>query len=230
MDKLAKEKMLVEIRDIIKCCDEANVTIDNFESAKELAPRQSDDFVWKVLEVARSDGNLVDWNYWLDLPKLTYQEATYLIHSIDPNDSEPFMPNYHVYKCRTSVINLKRKLNRLGILEGSPYYWAEWARKNWKEKLPPELHNLESSSGKQISPEPYNAPLEHWKMKVQAEAAIRWKEQRKQGCNPTPHSLKDELAKWCRDENVRTKSNINPTPEYLYRHVLSSKHWTPPTD
>lgn len=72
--------------------------------------------------------------------------------------------------------------------------------------------------------------LEHWKMQVQAEAAKRWREQRNLGCNPNPHSLKDELAKWCREENIFTKGNINPNPDYLYRHVLSKRHWTPPTD
>lgn len=73
-------------------------------------------------------------------------------------------------------------------------------------------------------------PLDNWMMRVQAEATRRWREYRKAGCNPTAHSLKDELAKWCRDEHIRTKSNINPSPEYLYRHVLSSRHWKPPTD
>lgn len=73
-------------------------------------------------------------------------------------------------------------------------------------------------------------PLENWKMRVQEEATKRWLDQRALGCNPNPHSLKDELAKWCKDNKIFTKGNINPSPDYLYRHVLSSRHWAPPTD
>ena len=71
-------------------------------------------------------------------------------------------------------------------------------------------------------------PLENWMMQVQAEAAKRWIRYRKQSANPTKNTLKDELAKWCKTENIRTKSNINPSAEYLYRHVL--RRWTPPID
>ena len=73
-------------------------------------------------------------------------------------------------------------------------------------------------------------PLANWKMRVQAEAAKRWKEQRVMGCNPTRHSLKDELATWCRDTDVFTTGNINPCADYLYKHVLAKRHWTPPKD
>jgi len=71
-------------------------------------------------------------------------------------------------------------------------------------------------------------PLENWKMRIQAEAAIRWRKLRKVGCNPTKHSLKDDLAGWCRTEAIMTNTGINPTAEYIYRHVL--RQWTPPKD
>jgi len=73
-------------------------------------------------------------------------------------------------------------------------------------------------------------PLEHWKMQVQAEAAKRWTSLRAARCNPTRNSLVDELAKWCRENGVKTKSGINPTPEYISRHVLGKRDWSPPTD
>jgi hypothetical protein len=69
---------------------------------------------------------------------------------------------------------------------------------------------------------------ENWKMRVQAEAAIRWRRQRKLECNPTKHALKDELAKWCREKGIKTTGGINPSAEYIYRHALSS--WRPPAD
>ena len=77
-----------------------------------------------------------------------------------------------------------------------------------------------------------NKPVElhNWMMLVQTEAAIRWRRYRMQECNPTRHMIADELAKWCRDTDIRTKSNINPTVEYLHRHVLSKRCWTPPDD
>ena len=72
--------------------------------------------------------------------------------------------------------------------------------------------------------------LENWMMRVQEEAAKRWRAQRGRGCNPTRHSLKDELATWCRENNVVAKSGINPSADYLYRHVLNKRHWMPPTN
>ena len=73
-------------------------------------------------------------------------------------------------------------------------------------------------------------PLDNWMMQVQTEAAIRWRRYRMQECNPTAHMLADELAKWCRENKITTKTKINPTAQYLYRHVLSNRWWTPPTD
>lgn len=71
---------------------------------------------------------------------------------------------------------------------------------------------------------------ENWKMRVQEEAAKRWRNLRQSNCNPTPYSLKDELAKWCKEKNIFTKQGINPNPEYIYRHVINSRNWTPPRD
>ena len=77
-----------------------------------------------------------------------------------------------------------------------------------------------------------NTPVEldNWMMQVQTEAAIRWRRYRMQECNPTRYMLAGELAKWCKTDNILTASNINPTAEYLYRHVLSKRCWTPPND
>ena len=81
----------------------------------------------------------------------------------------------------------------------------------------------------QAAPEEQQAPpLEHWKMRVQAEAAAQWKRLRAMGCNPTKVSIRPHLLKWCQENNVKTSGNINPSDGYLRTHVLSAKHWTPP--
>ncbi|MBE0625682.1 MAG: hypothetical protein IH606_12815 [Burkholderiales bacterium] len=67
----------------------------------------------------------------------------------------------------------------------------------------------------------------NWKLRVQTEAARRWAELRKAGANPTKFSIRDDLASWCQQAGVKTKSNINPTAEYIYRHALRA--WKPPT-
>lgn len=67
----------------------------------------------------------------------------------------------------------------------------------------------------------------NWILLIQAEAARRWKLLREAGANPTKNNIKDDLAKWCRESSVATDGGINPTAEYIYRHVLQK--WTPPT-
>ena len=62
------------------------------------------------------------------------------------------------------------------------------------------------------APQPKAPPLEDWKMRVQAEAAAHWLHLRKLNCNPTKHSILPHLAKWCRENNIRTAgpSSIHP--------------------
>jgi hypothetical protein len=66
-----------------------------------------------------------------------------------------------------------------------------------------------------------------WKLQVQAEAARRWRVLRKNS-SPTKHALKDDLATWCRDNKVTTKTGISPNAAYIYRHAL--RQWSPPPD
>ena len=70
-------------------------------------------------------------------------------------------------------------------------------------------------------------PIGNWKMRIQEEATRRWRRLRHAGCSPTKHALKDELARWCREEEVTTATTgVSPSAEYIYRHVL--RDWTPP--
>jgi len=73
-------------------------------------------------------------------------------------------------------------------------------------------------------------PTTNWILKVQAEAAQRWKGLKELNCNPTRHNIKDDLAKWCKNNNVKTSSGIFPSGEYIYRHVIGSAKWKHPSD
>lgn len=73
-------------------------------------------------------------------------------------------------------------------------------------------------------------PTTNWILKVQAEAAQHWKRLKVLNCNPTRNNIKGDLAKWCRDNNVKTSSGIFPSDEYIYRHAIRSAIWEPPPD
>ena len=68
----------------------------------------------------------------------------------------------------------------------------------------------------------------NWKMQIQAEATAHVLRLRKLGCNPTRHSILDDLATWCIKNNVRTDTGIHPRASYLRTHVLGGKHWDVP--
>jgi len=67
-----------------------------------------------------------------------------------------------------------------------------------------------------------------WILLIQAEAARRWTTLRRSGANPTKLNILDDLARWCRENGVKTRTNINPSAEYIYRHALRT--WVPPID
>lgn len=66
----------------------------------------------------------------------------------------------------------------------------------------------------------------NWKLEIQAEAAQLFTKWRAKGCKPTKNAIKKDLAKWCKENNVKTDGRIYPDEEYIYRHVL--RNWTPP--
>ena len=93
----------------------------------------------------------------------------------------------------------------------------------WRQSIGEPGPAIKTTAGEAAAPK-------HWKMSVQAEAAAEWKRMRAMNCNPTRASIRPHLLKWCRQHNVKTDSNINPSDGYLRTHVLSGKHWTPPAD
>lgn len=72
------------------------------------------------------------------------------------------------------------------------------------------------------------ATTEAWMRRVRAEATMRWNFQRQHGANPTKRSLSEDLATWCHKHGLKTKTDINPSAYYIYRHVLNG--WKPPDD
>ena len=67
-----------------------------------------------------------------------------------------------------------------------------------------------------------------WKSRIQIKASEHWKSLRASGANPTVHSIVPFIARWCRENGVKTSSHINPRERYIREHVLGGKHWTPP--
>ena len=69
-------------------------------------------------------------------------------------------------------------------------------------------------------------PLDHWKLRIQRQACLVWQRVFDYGGTPSVSNTKNEIAKWCVDNDVRTDSgNVHPTAEYIRTHVLSSNHW-----
>lgn len=68
----------------------------------------------------------------------------------------------------------------------------------------------------------------NWILLVQSEAATLWRKLKGMNCSPTKNNIKADLAKICREKEIKTDHGIYPTADYIYRHVLGG--WTPPTD
>jgi hypothetical protein len=70
--------------------------------------------------------------------------------------------------------------------------------------------------------------LANWKIRVQKEATAMFLRAYKANASPSVSSIKHDLARWCRENNVVTDTGIIPNENYLRMHVLSSRHWTKP--
>jgi hypothetical protein len=90
-----------------------------------------------------------------------------------------------------------------------------------------EIESSAPVTDSQPQAEPTSEPG-NWKMKVQAEAAARFKRLRAAGSSPTVHSILDDMVTWCRANDVKSGGGVFPSAGYLRTHVLAGKHWTPP--
>jgi hypothetical protein len=113
---------------------------------------------------------------------------------------------------------------------------AEWdtANQDWLKAMVRELLGVGveiESSAPVTDTQPQAAQTSepgNWKMKVQAEAAARFKRLRAAGSSPTVHSILDDMVTWCRANDVKSGGGVFPSAGYLRTHVLGGKHWTPP--
>jgi len=68
----------------------------------------------------------------------------------------------------------------------------------------------------------------NWRMQIQAEAWEHWIRLRAMGCNPSVHSICEDLARWCITQDVRGDLGQNPRSGTIRNAVLGAGHWTPP--
>lgn len=74
-----------------------------------------------------------------------------------------------------------------------------------------------------------NEPLQtaNWILSIQAEATRMWLILKKAGASPTKNNILNDLAKWCRENEILTPGGIYPSCGYIERHVL--RKWKPPS-
>ena len=101
-------------------------------------------------------------------------------------------------------------------------------RISWRLPNPAPSPRSDTNKVEHIAPIRETQQTEHWISAVQVEAAKRWKTLRSGGANPTKFSLKDDLAHWSKSADIKTKTGINPSGEYIYKFAL--RPWTPPVD
>jgi hypothetical protein len=137
------------------------------------------------------------------------------------NQNREIYGRFEVY--RRSALAYARMLNDLQLIE--------YFQKNHQPAVKPQAATADSAHGEApsvLQPELLAPDTGNWKMKIQAEATRRFKSLRKEGAQPTVFSIINDLAQWCRNNNVKTSSGVYPSAAYIRTHVLGGKHWTPP--
>lgn len=66
-------------------------------------------------------------------------------------------------------------------------------------------------------------------LKIQAAAAEIWIRWLANNGTPTVHGILDDVAKWCRDHDVKSKGGVHPSAGTLRNTILGAGHWTPPS-
>ena len=67
------------------------------------------------------------------------------------------------------------------------------------------------------------------RLRIQQEATEVWIRWLANGGNPTVYAIRDEVAKWCSDNQVKLRGGVCPKAGTLRNTVLGAGHWTPPT-
>lgn len=66
------------------------------------------------------------------------------------------------------------------------------------------------------------------RLRIQAEACAEWTRWLARGAQPTVHSIAPVLARWCLDNEVRTKGGVNPAAGTIRNTIIGAGHWIPP--
>ncbi len=186
------------------------------------------------------NGVSINWRYWVhQMPTLTTAQAARLMSGLDPDifenlDSRPNKndPSRLCEKARM----IQRLVETQGKHSESPAEWLAWA----------DSHGFKVHDGFRIEVEamPSNRqadapasedikagkglPAANWKLQVQSEAARRWVELKNSGASPTKLNIRDDLVKWCNENNIKTNTGISVSAENLYKFAL--RPWKPPSD
>lgn len=67
-----------------------------------------------------------------------------------------------------------------------------------------------------------------WRSEVQKAAYFRWCQSLAHGSNPSVHSISEEMARWCVENNVKNDYNQRPSAGSIRNSVLNAKSWQPP--
>lgn len=197
----------------------------------------------KVLEnrVAWFDYTMDAWRWW-DMQNVTPEEAAKVLCRLNPLECED-PDGIYVDGDRESPRRYKTMLRVFeDVASTSPKHrmlveWRTIAQQkdlryhSWIDEYADAVKALAGNQVALVGTATSNLkPTQNWKLKIQAEAARRWKEEVKQGCSPTRNNIKGDLATWCRDNKVKTDGDIFPNEDYIYRHVIRAAIWKSPTD
>ena len=185
------------------------------------------------------NGSPINWRYWFGMSHITPEQGAKLTYCIDPLtwDKDNFAQGQIEGDLREKIARLRnalegqdRTLSEITAFLGYPFapYNMEMAA---SAQIPIQSFDHSALVGRNVekeSPPPEGVPVPNWKLRVQEEAANMFKRARISGASPTVHSIKDDLATWCRQQDIKTDGGIYPSGEYLRVHVLSGRHWQKP--
>lgn len=233
-----------------------NVWLDAYEPTiiwrfptPEAGLREQQRFAAGLIESV-ANNRLIDWEHWIEaIRTLSAAQAARLMSGLDPdvfNNLGYWPQDTLLGKQIVQVKKILRLAKDHEMTAATPAAWLAWADKHFSKYENIQLHenfrfqveavsrptqsvakgaaergNDAIATGSDDSPH-----TDNWSLKVQIEATSMFKAWRARGANPTKYNIREDLAKWCRENNVKTKSGIFPDPEYIYRHAL--RKWSPP--
>jgi hypothetical protein len=201
-----------------------------------------------------ADAPPADWSLWSQMPTANLWQAVALSLGFEPGDQWPrndrealrFSAEYvRRFKiAEASVASGALRLSGgLALTPGATIalgMFAGWAA-NLGWTLPQELKvriqadrpappqgELPAPSSPANYSSVYEDESRDWRERARARASEWWLE-----CDastkPNPNMAAAFVARWCRDHGVRSQVDSFSDADYLRKHILDKKHWTPPT-